>query len=268
MGTPTSGPIGQPGQTEPPESSAATGVSTSFSERTRSRCPLLDESHAPVKSRYRKSHEVAAAPFTLFRLTANSLAWKLPSSAGRDDGSRLEGLGFVEELDYGGEGEAHYVEEVAFDAGDPAGGVTLDAVGAGFVEGVAGGEVVGEVGVGDGGEEDAGGFYVGALGGGSDDGDAGVDLVGAVGELAKHSFGVGEVCGFVEDLLFGDNCCVGTEDGGFWVESVDGLRFFEGEALHVGGRCLVGVKRFVDVGGEDVETQAGLGEEVAAAGGG
>ena len=87
---------------------------------------------------------------------------------GRDDESWLEGVGFAEKTDDGGDGEAHYVEEVAFDAGDPAGGVALDAVGAGFVEGVVGGEVVGEVGVGDGGEEDAGGFYVGALGGGRD----------------------------------------------------------------------------------------------------
>ncbi len=106
--------------------------------------------------------------FHLFRLTANPFASKLPSSAGREDGGCLEGVGFAEELDYGGEGEAHYVEEVAFDARDPASGVALDAVGAGFVEGVVGGEVVGEVGVGDGGEEDAGGFYVGAVGGGRD----------------------------------------------------------------------------------------------------
>jgi hypothetical protein len=119
-------------------------------------------------------------------------------------------VGFAEELDYCGYGEAHYVEEVAFDAGDPAGGVALDAIGSGFVEGVVGGEVVGEVGVGDGGEEDAGGFYVGVLGGGGDDGDAGVDLVGSVGKLAEHSFSVGKICGFVEDLLLTDDGGVGT----------------------------------------------------------
>ena len=44
------------------------------------------------------------------------------------------------------------------------------------------------------------------------------------------------------------------------------MRLFEGEALDVGGGCLVGVKGFVDVGGEDVEAQAGLGEEIATAG--
>jgi len=113
---------------------------------------------------------------------------------------------FAEEARDGGDGEAHDVEEVAFDAGDPAGGVALDAVGAGFVER----------------EEDAGGFDVRVLAGGRDDGDAGVDLVDAIGKLAEHSFSVGEVCGFVEDLLFRDNRGVGTEDGGFGVEGVDG----------------------------------------------
>jgi len=107
---------------------------------------------------------------------------------------------------------------------------------------------------------------VGALGGGRDYGYAGMDLVDSVGELAEHSFGVGKICGFVEDFLFTDDGGVGTEDGGFRVASVDGLRFLEGEALDIGGGGFVGVKGFVDVGGEDVEAQAGLGEEIAAAG--
>jgi hypothetical protein len=209
----------------------------------------------------RGSRNTGVSPLRYAAVEMTALGLRL----GRDDESWLEGVGFAEELDYCGYGEAHYVEEVAFDAGDPAGGVALDAIGSGFVEGVVGGEVVGEVGVGDGGEEDAGGFYVGVLGGGGDDGDAGVDLVGSVGKLAEHSFSVGKTCGFVEDLLFTDNGGVGTEDGGFGVEGVDGLRFFEGEALDVGGGCLVGVKGFVDVCGVDVEAQAGLGEEIAAA---
>ena len=103
---------------------------------------------------------------------------------------------------------------------------------------------MGEVVFGDGGEEDAGGFDVGEVGGGRDDGDAGVDLVDAVGEGAEHALGVGEVCGFVEDLLFADDGGVGAEDGGFGVEGVDGLRFFEGEALDVGGGGFVGVDGF------------------------
>jgi len=109
-------------------------------------------------------------------------------------------MGFAKESDDGGDGEAHDVEEVALDTGDPAGGVALDAVGPCLVEGVAGGEIVGEVVVGDGGEEDAGGFDVRALVGCRDDGYASVHLMDAVGKLAEHSFSVGEIFGFVEDL--------------------------------------------------------------------
>lgn len=178
--------------------------------------------------------------------------------AGRDSAAQ--------QVEGGGDGEAHDVEEVAFDAGDPAGGVALDAIGSGFVEGVAGGQVVGEVFVGDGGEEDGGGFDVGEAGGGCDDGDAGVDLVSAAGEGAEHVLGVGEVGGFVEDLGVEDDGGVGAEDGGVGVECVEGEGFFEGEALDVVSGKFVGAEGFVDVRGEDVEAQAGLGEEVAAAG--
>jgi hypothetical protein len=93
-----------------------------------------------------------------------------------------------------------------------------------------------------------------------------VDFVGSVGKLAEHELGVGDVCGFVEDLLFKDDRGVGAEDGGFGVKEVDGLGFFEGEALDVGGGGFVGSEGLVDVRGEDVEAQAGLGEEVSAAG--
>ena len=112
----------------------------------------------------------------------------------------LESVQFAEKGGDGGDGEAHNVEEVALDAGDPAGGVALDAVGSGFVERVPGGKIVGEVVVGDGGEEHAGGFDVRALVGWRDDGYAGVYLMDAVGKLAEHSFSVGEIGGFVEDL--------------------------------------------------------------------
>ena len=58
----------------------------------------------------------------------------------------------------------------------------------------------------------------------------------------------------------------GAEDDGVGVEGVDGLGLFEGEALHIVYGGFAGVEGFVDVGGEDVEAQASLGEEVAAAG--
>ena len=151
---------------------------------------------------------------------------------------------------------------------DPAGGVALDAVGSGFVEGVAGGEVVGQVFVGNGGEEDGGGLDVGAAGGGGEDGDAGVDLVGSGGEGVEHSLGVGEVGGFVEDFGVEDDGGVCAENGGPGVKGVEGAGLLEGETLDVFGGRFVGAERLVDVGGQDVETEAGLEEEVAATGGG
>jgi len=184
-----------------------------------------------------------------FRLTRSGLA---------------EGHYAAEELEGGGDGEAHDVEEVALDAGDPAGGVTLDAVGTGFVEGVAGAEVVVELVGGDCGEEDVGGFDVGEAGGGSDDGDAGVDLMGVAGEGAEHALGVGEVDRLVEDLVVEDDGGVGAEDGGGGMEVVEGQGLLEGETLDVLGGGFVEAEGFVDVRGEDIEAEACLSEEIAA----
>ena len=110
----------------------------------------------------RGSRNTGVSPLRYAAVEMTALGLRL----GRDDESWLEGVGFAEELDYCGYGEAHYVEEVAFDAGDPAGGVALDAVGSGFVERVPGGKIEGEVVVGDGGEEHARGFDMRALIGG------------------------------------------------------------------------------------------------------
>jgi len=49
------------------------------------------------------------------------------------------------------------------------------------------------------------------------------------------------------------------------VEVVEGEGLFEGETLDVLGGGFVGVEGFVDVRGEDIEAEAGLGEEIAAA---
>src|SRR5579875_421018 len=44
---------------------------------------------------------------------------------------------FTQQLDGGCKGESHDVEEVSFNAGDPPGGVALNAVGAGLVQRIA-----------------------------------------------------------------------------------------------------------------------------------
>ena len=56
------------------------------------------------------------------------------------------------------EGQADYVEVVAFDAGDVAAGAALNGVGAGFVVGLFGGEVTGDFFCGELGEMDERGF--------------------------------------------------------------------------------------------------------------
>jgi hypothetical protein len=131
----------------------------------------------------------------------------------------------------------------------------------------------------------------GAMGG--DEGDAGDDAMGAAGEETQHAGGVGGVFGLAEDVVVEGDGGVGAEhlraaDGacgaprGSWLPTlsperrrkgggtdefvVDGLGFFAGEAGDVGDGVFVGVGVFGDVGGVDLEGEAGLGEEFAAAG--
>ena len=107
----------------------------------------------------------------------------------------------VEEGGDQGDREADDVEVVAFDAGNPAGGAALDGVGSGFVHGLAGGDVDGDLLFGERAEGDGGGFG-GDLGGGcGDKGDAGDDLMGAGGEETQHAGGVGGIGRFAEDVV-------------------------------------------------------------------
>jgi len=115
--------------------------------------------------------------------------------------SSTGGFEGIEEGGDEGDGESNDVEVVAFDAGDPAGGAALDGVGAGFVQGLAGGDVGCDFFVREGKEFDGGDFggYFSGLGG--DDGDAGDDAVGAAGEKTQHAGGVGGVRGLAEDVV-------------------------------------------------------------------
>ena len=70
----------------------------------------------------------------------------------------MRGLEGLEEGGDQGDGEAYYVEVVAFYAGDPAGGAALDGVGAGLVHGLAGRDVVGDFGFAESDERDGGDF--------------------------------------------------------------------------------------------------------------
>jgi hypothetical protein len=59
---------------------------------------------------------------------------------------------------------------------------------------------------------------------------------------------------------------VRAEHCGQGVQGVDGFGLFDCEALNEGCGVFVGAPGFVDLGGMDIEAQACLGEEIAAAG--
>jgi hypothetical protein len=112
-----------------------------------------------------------------------------------------------------GDGQADYVEVVTLDAGNPAGGAALDGVGAGFVHGLAGGDVGGNLFVRKGEEFDGGDFggYFSALR--RYEGDAGDDAMGAAGEKTQDTGGVGGVFRLAQDVVVEGDGGIGAEDG-------------------------------------------------------
>jgi hypothetical protein len=112
-----------------------------------------------------------------------------------------------------GNGKADDVEVIAFNAGNPTSGTTLDGIGSGFVHGFAGGDIGGDFFVGEGEESDGGGFGGDFSVCGGDDGDAGDDAMGAAGEKTEHTGGVGGVFGLAEDVIVEGYGGVGAEDG-------------------------------------------------------
>ena len=168
-----------------------------------------------------------------------------------------------------GDGEADYVEVGAFDAGDEARGYALDGVGAGFVEGFAGGEVAVNVFSGELGEMDESGFdESAALGvGKTNERDAGEDDVGAARKLFEHVAGVVGGARLAEDVgVEGDDGVGGDDDGGANGASSDEFGFGAGEALDVILRRFIGEGSFVDGGREHGEMEAGVAQNVGAAG--
>ena len=163
-----------------------------------------------------------------------------------------------------GEGEADYVGVVAVDAADEFGGEALDGVGAGFVERLAGGDVLVDFGGGEGAEPDFGFDYrrTGAVGG--EQADAGEDAVHAAGEGAEHASGVARVPGLAEDLVADYYDCIGAEDP-FAGVAAGGLGFGAGEAADVRSGGFAGERGFLHARGAGEEGDAGAAEDLAAA---
>ena len=170
-----------------------------------------------------------------------------------------------------GEREADHIEVAAFDARDVAASAALDGVAAGFIVRLFSGEIAGDFFGGEHVELDKGGFDEGeALSvGQADERHAGDDGVSAAGKFFEHVPGVVGRAGLAEDVAFEGDFRVGTDDdGGACGTFGDELGFGEGEALDevVGG--FAGIGRFVNVGGEHSEREAGVVEDFGAAGGG
>ena len=182
-------------------------------------------------------------------------------------------LRFGEEREGAGDGQSDDVVEAAFDARDPAGGVALDAVGAGLVHWLAGGEVVDELVFRNAVESDLRDFDVAETFAATHDSNSREDLMGAAGEKLKHAARVGLVYRLAEDLAVAEDTGVGGEDDERSLHgmkglarSPDGFRLLLGESKDEGGGGFVGFALLGDIGCFDGEGEAGLGEEFTATG--
>lgn len=168
-----------------------------------------------------------------------------------------------------GQGEADYIEVVAFDARDEAAGLALDGVGAGFVARLAGCEVTRDFARGERSEMDFGGFDEGAaLGAGeAEEGDAGDDGVRAPGEGFEHVAGVVCRARLAEDAAVEGDEGVGGEDDG-WAQGVrgDAFGFSVGEAFDESDWRFTRASSFVDGRRGNLEPETGVAENFGAAG--
>ena len=157
-----------------------------------------------------------------------------------------------------------YVEVAAFDAGNVAAGTTLDGVGAGFVKGFFGREIVGEFFLGERSDVHVGSFdEPAAIGvGQADDGDAGYDGVDMSSEPRQHLAGVVRGPGFPEDFAVDEDGGVcGDDDRGADRASGDELGFGVGKSLNQILDRLAGNRGFIDRGGENRKGKAGIAED-------
>ena len=136
---------------------------------------------------------------------------------------------------YASEGKADYVEVAPFDARDVASGATLDGVGAGFVERLAGGKIGGNFFAGERMEMDQRGFDEFDVRGvrKTDERDASQDGVRAARELFEHVASVIGRTGLAQDFAVqGDSGIGGDDDGGAYGTCGDQFGFSVGEAQH------------------------------------
>src|SRR6266852_5919281 len=166
------------------------------------------------------------------------------------------------------ERQAHDVEVTAFDAGNEAAGVALDGIGARYVVGLAGGEVVSDFIGGERGEVYVGDFDArAALGvGETDESYTGDHGVGAPGKFFKHLAGILAGARLPEKAALQSHLSVrGNDNSRANSASGDELGFGAGQPLHklVGG--FTGEGCFVDRRREHDEGKARVAENLGAA---
>lgn len=168
----------------------------------------------------------------------------------------------------GFEGQSDDVGGAAVEDGEVGVVGELEGVGAGAVVPESGAEVVVKFGLGERSEVDEGDFLPGELEvfGPKPEADAGPELVGASGEGAEDAAGVRFVGGFPDDAAIDPGDGVGGEDDGGVVVGGDGMGFAPGQFSDIALAVAVrGVRRFVQIGGVDVEGVAGGGEQLPSA---
>ena len=188
-------------------------------------------------------------------------------AAGRDDRGSLD-TRFAQQAYGRGNGQAHHVEEAAFDARNPARGVALNAVRTGLVERVAGREIGLQVGFVNRVEGDVGRLEMGARAQSRrNNGNAGMHLVRSPGESCRSmaSASATSVNGLVEDVFVADDGGIGAEHDGLGVQRVDSLSLFKREPRNVGRRPFASSAGLVDVGCLHCEGVTGLRQQLAAA---
>lgn len=147
----------------------------------------------------------------------------------------------------------------------------MDGIGTGLVHGLAGGDVIRDLFVGEGEKADCGDFGGDFDAFGGDDGNAGDDAMGATGEQTQDAGCFGGAIGLAEDVAVECDGGIGAEDHRRWGRVIDGelvedgLCFVAGETSDVGDGVFIGEGIFRDVSGMDFEKEAGLGKEFAAA---
>src|SRR5712692_9183103 len=167
-----------------------------------------------------------------------------------------------------GKRQANDVEVAAFDAGNVAAGAALDAIGAGFVVRLAGGEISGDFLGGESSEVHERGLHKGAAldVGKADEGDTGDDGVRAAGKLFQHAARVVGRERLAKDVAVeGDLGVRGDDDG--WANGAGGdeVRLGVSQALNEIVRGFARVRRFVDGGGKHREMEPSIAKNPGAA---